>query len=138
MRKWCFCLSFLSAALAWSQPEGYIGYGGSFLLQLRVPAGWTSVDQRVEQFEVRLRPVLGDWSLKPEHIWCRQIDEKVFGIYAKNILLITATEEDARATGMSLRGLAEHWTQTLRVLPEHTVVGPPHLETGLKTTSNRR
>jgi hypothetical protein len=128
MRKLCFCLSILTVAFAWSQPEGHVGYGGSFLLQLRVPAGFASIDQRAEDFEVRLGPVLGDWSLKPEHIRYRRIDEKTFGIYARNILLIIATEEDARATGMSLQELAEHWAWTLRVLPKHTVVGPSQLE----------
>jgi hypothetical protein len=102
----------LTLLFAWGV-QGYrdVTAGGQFILRIRAAADGKTVDQRVTEVEKRLVNVLGD-KLRTTDIKVKQAKTR-YEIWVKTTLLITATPEDAKASKMSTRQVAENWAKAL-------------------------
>lgn len=125
MRKLIAVLFMLVAACTFAQEYREIAVGGEKLIRLRVGIRDMSLDERADRLDERLVEVLSLRRLRADDIVLYHPKGKNPQIRVRGILLVEVTEEDAAATKMSLKKLAEQWTETFKKkLPRLSAMPP--------------
>jgi hypothetical protein len=98
--------------------EGDVVIGGEMVLRLRVGAGTMSAGDRADAIQARLVKFLSDPDLQSKDI-ITSASGRDHAIKIKQDLLVTVTQQDARANKTTPQKLAESWVAHLRkVLPK--------------------
>jgi len=106
-------LTLMIVATAMAKEYRDIAVGGEMLIRLRVGIGDMSLDERASRLDERIVEILSLRNLKDSDIVMYHKGDK-YEIRVRGILLVVVTPEDADATKMSLKKLAEQWTNTLK------------------------
>lgn len=96
-------------------------------LRIRVPAQGMSVQQRVADIYRRIVLAWSRERITADRVTLQQTGG-TWSIYAGRTLIVTVTQEDARANGTSTAGLAQAWHAKLReLLPQcKPDINPPN------------
>lgn len=125
MKKVIAVLLILFTACVFAQEYRDVAVGGEMLIRLRVGIRNLSLDERADRLDERLVKVLSLPRLRADDITLYQPKGKNPQIRVRGILLVEVTEEDATATKMSVKKLAEQWTETFKKkLPRLSAMPP--------------
>lgn len=106
-------LTLMIVATAMAKEYRDIAVGGEMLIRLRVGIGDMSLDERASRLDERIVEILSLRNLKDSDIVMYHKGDK-YEIRVRGTLLVVVTPEDADATKMSLKKLAEQWTNTFK------------------------
>ena len=105
-----------AAPAVWAQEgAGPVTLGGVAVLQFRAPAGGFTPDERAQQLQERVVEILSRPDLSPEDV--RLVTNeggRSVAIRVGDLLLVTATEADARANDSTPEQLASIWAENFR------------------------
>jgi hypothetical protein len=113
MRKIMVVLVLMVVTCVFAQDHRDVAVGGEMLIRLRVGIGNLSLDERADRIDERIVRVLSLRNLRASDVVMKQKGDN-YEIRVRGILLVVATPEDAEATKMNVKKLAEQWTNTFK------------------------
>ncbi len=113
----------LSAAAAPQAPcetPGVVSLAGEVILRIHSPSGGLDCQQRADVVQMRIVDTLSIGLVFPKDIHVKKV-KKEWGVFVKDILVITADAGSAKINKTTPKQLAEIWAKNLRrTIPEST------------------
>jgi len=113
----------LSAAAAPPAPcetPGVVSLAGEVILRIHSPSGGLDCQQRADIVQMRIVDTLSIGLVFPKDIHVKKV-KKEWGVFVKDILVITADAGSAKINKTTPKQLAEVWAKNLRrTIPEST------------------
>lgn len=102
------------------ETPGVVSLAGEVILRIHSPAAGKDCQQRADIVQMRIVDSLSIGLVFPKDIFVRKVKSE-WGVFVKDILIITADAGSAKINKTTPRQLAEVWAKNLRrTIPEST------------------
>lgn len=109
-----------SASPCACETPGVVSLAGEVILRIHSPSGGLDCQQRADVVQMRIVDALSIGLVFPEDIHVKKV-KKEWGVFVKDILVITADAGSAKINKTTPKRLAEAWAKNLRrTIPEST------------------